>query len=250
VAARAAPDLEHARELRITGAQGGPRALRMLQARMVECRACPRLVKWREEVARVKVRRFAEWTYWARPVPGFGDPDARLILIGLAPAAHGANRTGRMFTGDRSGEFLFAALHRAGFANRPQSVHRDDGLRLNDAFIVAPCRCAPPDNAPLPEELRRCSQWLDGEISLLRNARVLLALGAVGWESSLLHFARRGFAVPRPRPRFAHGAVALVPGAPALLGSYHVSQQNTNTGKLTPRMMDEVLAQARALVQG
>jgi uracil-DNA glycosylase family 4 len=216
---------------------------------MVECRACPRLVAWREEVARTKVKRFASWTYWARPVPGFGDPAARLVIIGLAPAAHGGNRTGRMFTGDRSGDFLYAALYRAGFANQPTSVERGDGLALADAFIVAPCRCAPPGNWPTPDELRRCSVWLDGEMRLLPNVRVLLALGAVGWDAALAHFARRGVAVPRPRPRFAHGAVARIDGAPALVGSYHVSQQNTNTGKLTPRMMDDVLARAKALLR-
>jgi uracil-DNA glycosylase len=235
--------------LRIAGAQGGPRALRDLQRRMVECRACPRLVAWRDEVARTKVKRFASWTYWARPVPGFGDPAARLVIVGLAPAAHGGNRTGRMFTGDRSGDFLYAALYRAGFANQPTSVERGDGLALEDAFIVAPCRCAPPGNWPTPDELRRCSVWLDGEMALLANVQVMLALGAVGWDAALAHFARRGIAVPRPRPRFAHGAVARVGGAPALLGSYHVSQQNTNTGKLTPRMMDEVLARAKELLQ-
>ena len=207
---------------------------------MVECRACPRLVAWREEAARLKVRRFRAETYWARPVPGFGDPQARLALIGLAPAAHGGNRTGRIFTGDRSGDFLYAALYRAGFANQPTSVHRDDGLQLRDAFIVAPCRCAPPANMPQPDELRRCSSWLDGE----------LAVGAVGWDAMLQHFSRRGIAVPRPRPRFGHGAAAYLHGAPVLLGSYHVSQQNTNTGKLTPAMLDSVLAVARDLLDG
>jgi uracil-DNA glycosylase family 4 len=216
---------------------------------MVECRACPRLVAWREEVARIKVKRFEGWTYWARPVPGFGDPAGRLVIVGLAPAANGANRTGRMFTGDRSGDFLFAALHRNGFANQPTSVHRDDGLALQDAFIVAPCRCAPPENWPTPVELRRCSAWLDAELALLRSARVLLALGAVGWDAALAQFVRRGLAVPRPRPRFGHGAVARVEGAPALLGSYHVSQQNTNTGKLTASMLDDVLERARELMR-
>jgi uracil-DNA glycosylase len=216
---------------------------------MVACRACPRLVAWREEVARVKVKRFADWTYWARPVPGFGDPAARLVIVGLAPAAHGGNRTGRMFTGDRSGDFLYASLYRAGFANQPESVRRDDGLALRDAFIVAPCRCAPPANWPTADELRRCSVWLDSEIDLLPNVQVVLALGAVGWDAALAHLGRRGIAVPRPRPRFAHGAVARIDAAPALLGSYHVSQQNTNTGKLTPRMMDEVLERAKELLR-
>jgi uracil-DNA glycosylase family 4 len=247
VAERAAPSGATA-ALSIAGAQGRPRALRALQARLVECRACPRLVAWREEVARTKVRRFASWTYWARPLPGFGDPAARLVLVGLAPAAHGGNRTGRMFTGDRSGDFLYAALHRAGFANQPTSVQRDDGLLLRDAFIVAPCRCAPPENAPRPDELRRCSSWFDSELKLLPNVRVLLALGAVGWDAALQHLARRGLPVPRPRARFGHGAVARIPSAPVLLGSYHVSQQNTNTGKLTPSMLDAVLTRARELL--
>ena len=233
--------------LRIAGAQGGPRGLTELQREMVACRACPRLVAWRELCGQEKVKRFRDWSYWSRPIPGFGDPKARLVLMGLAPAAHGGNRTGRMFTGDRSGDFLYAALHRAGFANQPTSSHVDDGLRLSDAFIVAPCRCAPPENWPEPEELRRCSVWLDGELGFLKKARVLLALGSVGWEAALGHFARRALVLPRPKPRFAHGAVLRLEGAPALLGSYHVSQQNTNTGKLTPAMLDEVLARAKKL---
>ena len=204
---------------------------------------------WREEAARIKVKRFRDWTYWARPLPGFGDPAARLLIVGLAPAAHGGNRTGRMFTGDRSGDFLYAALHRAGFANQPTSLRRNDGLALRGAFITAPCRCAPPANKPLPEELRRCSVWFDREVALLRNVRVVLALGSIGWGSALLHFARRGLAVPRPRPQFGHGAEAAIPGGPVLLGCYHVSQQNTNTGKLTAKMMDRVLEHAKELVR-
>ncbi len=222
--------------------------LEALHREIVECRACPRLVAWREEVARVKVKRFRDWTYWARPLPGFGDPRGRLLIMGLAPAAHGGNRTGRMFTGDRSGDFLYAALHRARFANQPTSVRRDDGLKLSGAFITAPCRCAPPANKPRPDELLRCSAWLDREVALLKNVRVVLALGSIGWAAALLHFARRGLAVPRPRPRFGHGVEARIPGGPALLGCYHVSQQNTNTGKLTPEMIDRVLARARQLI--
>ena len=222
--------------------------LKVLHAALIECRACPRLVTWREEVARVKVRRFREWTYWARPVPGFGDPRGRMLIIGLAPAANGANRTGRMFTGDRSGDFLYAALHRAGFANQPTSVNQDDGLALRDVFITAPCRCAPPANKPLPIELERCSAWLDREVALLPRVRLVLALGAIGWGAALSHFARRGLLVPRPRPQFGHGAVARIPKGPALLGCYHVSQQNTNTGKLTPKMIDAVLQRARELI--
>ena len=222
--------------------------LQSLHEEIIECRACPRLVAWREEAARVKVKRFREWTYWARPVPGFGDPRARLLIVGLAPAANGANRTGRMFTGDRSGDFLYAALHRAGFANQPTSVNRDDGLQLTDVFITAPCRCAPPANKPLPIELERCSAWLDREVALLPRVRVVLALGAIGWGAALSHFARRGLEVPRPRPQFGHGAVARIPNGPALLGCYHVSQQNTNTGKLTPKMIDAVLQRAKELI--
>jgi len=223
--------------------------LRALHRQIVECRACPRLVAWREEVARLKVKRFREWTYWARPLPGFGDPRARLLVVGLAPAAHGGNRTGRMFTGDRSGDFLYAALHRAGFANQPNSVRRDDGLALRGAFITAPCRCAPPGNKPLPDELARCSVWLDREVALLPSVSVVLALGSIGWGAALSHFARRGLAIPRPRPQFGHGAEAKIPGGPVLLGCYHVSQQNTNTGKLTGKMIDAVLARAKELMR-
>jgi uracil-DNA glycosylase len=223
--------------------------LRALHREIVECRACPRLVAWREEVARLKVKRFKDWTYWARPLPGFGDPRARLLILGLAPAAHGGNRTGRMFTGDRSGDFLYAALHRAGFANQPTSVRRDDGLALRGAFITAPCRCAPPANKPLPDELARCSVWLDREVALLPDVSVVLALGSIGWGAALSHFSRLGLAVPRPRPKFGHAAEAMIPGGPVLVGCYHVSQQNTNTGKLTPKMIDAVLARAKALMR-
>jgi uracil-DNA glycosylase family 4 len=223
--------------------------LRELHREIVECRACPRLVAWREEVARLKVKRFKDWTYWARPLPGFGDPRARLLIVGLAPAAHGGNRTGRMFTGDRSGDFLYAALHRAGFASQPTSVRRDDGLALRGAFITAPCRCAPPGNKPLPDELARCSVWLDRELALLPDVSVVLALGSIGWGAALSHFSRRGLAIPRPRPQFGHAAEARIAGGPVLLGCYHVSQQNTNTGKLTAKMIDAVLARAKNLMR-
>jgi len=219
-------------------------ALSTLSARITRCRLCPRLVAWREEVARTKRRAYREETYWGRPVPGFGDPAARIVLVGLAPGAHGANRTGRMFTGDRSGEFLYAALHRAGLASAPRSVTRDDGLALPGAFITAAARCAPPENKPTPDELARCAPFLDAELSLLRHARVFVALGAIGWEAVLAHHARQGRAVPRPRPRFGHGAEWTAPGLPALLGSYHPSQQNTLTGRLTPEMLDAVLRRA------
>ena len=223
--------------------------LRALHREIVDCRACPRLVAWREEVARLKVKRFRDWTYWARPLPGFGDPHAPLLIVGLAPAAHGGNRTGRMFTGDRSGDFLYATLHRAGFANQATSVRRDDGLALRGAFITAPCRCAPPGNKPLPDELAHCSVWLDREVALLPDVSVVLALGSIGWGAALSHFSRRGLAIPRPRPQFGHAAEAKIPGGPVLLGCYHVSQQNTNTGKLTAKMIDAVLARAKVLMR-
>src|SRR5437588_6142035 len=191
-----------------------PRSISNLNARIVACRRCPRLVKHREAVAASPPRRHLGESYWARPLPGFGDPRARLLIVGLAPAANGGNRTGRMFTGDRSGDFLYAALHRAGLANQAVSVHRNDGLKLAGVFITAPCRCAPPENKPLPEELARCSVWMDREVALLPRVSVVLALGSIGWGAALAHLARRGFAVPRPRPQFGHGAEAAVPGGP------------------------------------
>src|SRR5256885_11090896 len=199
--------------VRIAGAQGGPRGLRQLQREMVECRACPRLVAWRELCGREKVKRFRDWTYWSRPIPGFGDPKARLVLMGLAPAAHGGNRTGRMFTGDRSGDFLYAALHRAGFANQPTSVRADDGLRLRDAYIVASVRCAPPANKPTPGEIAACAPFLERELELLKP-KVTLALGAIAWSAILDHHAAMGRAVGKPRPRFGHGATSVIPDAP------------------------------------
>lgn len=240
----------------------GMDGLSELDERITGCRACPRLVDWREEVARTKRAAFADWTYWGRPVPGFGPHDASLLIIGLAPAAHGANRTGRMFTGDRSGEFLFAALHRAGLANQPVAVSRDDGLELRGVRLLAPVRCAPPANKPTPDERHRCSSYLARELELLApTVRVALALGQIGWDALLDALSGQGWAVPRPRPRFAHGAeVELDRAAPAggpphgaplasltVLGSFHVSQQNTFTGRLTPRMLDDVLVRAREL---
>lgn len=222
-------------------------SLRAVEAEVVRCRACPRLVAWRERVAREKRRAYRGEDYWGRPVPGFGDPRAWLLVVGLAPAAHGANRTGRMFTGDASGDFLYAALHRAGMANQPRSRHRGDGLALRGAFVTAACRCAPPQNRPSPEELRRCAPFLDREVGALPGVRVMLCLGAVAWQAALGHLRRRGFRLPRPRPRFHHGAELALPGAPLLLASYHVSRQNTQTGRLTPGMLDRVLARAAAL---
>jgi uracil-DNA glycosylase len=221
-----------------------------LASEIESCRACPRLVRYRERVAREKRAAYRDQTYWGKPVPGFGDPAAWLVIVGLAPGAHGANRTGRMFTGDRSGQFLYAALHRAGIANQPLSISRDDGLRLRGAYITAPCRCAPPDNKPLPIELRRCAHFLDGELDLLTRVRVFLALGAIGWKATLQALERRGESLQRPWPTFGHGARHELADGRLLFGSYHVSQQNTQTGKLTPQMFDDVLASARAARSG
>ncbi len=223
--------------------------LATLEDDIIRCRACPRLVAWREEVAREKRRAYREEVYWGRPVPGFGAPAAPLFVLGLAPGAHGANRTGRMFTGDASGDFLYAALFRAGLASQPTSERRGDGLALRSCFIGAAARCAPPDNAPAPDELARCAGFLDRELEVLRP-RAVLALGAVAWEAALGAFARAGAAVPRPRARFAHGAEVSLAGAPALVGSYHVSRQNTQTGRLTAAMFDAVLRRAMVLAGG
>lgn len=216
-------------------------SLAALEAEIVACRACPRLVAWREEVGRVRRRAYADQEYWARPVPGFGDDDPWLLVVGLAPAAHGANRTGRVFTGDRSGDFLFAALHRAGLASQPGSTAVGDGLRLTGCRVTAAVRCAPPANAPLPEERARCLPYLRRELELCGGARVVLALGAIGWDAVL-----RTLAPPRPWPRFGHGAEAPIGGL-HLIGSYHPSQQNVFTGRLTPAMLDDVLRRAREL---
>ncbi|HWT23459.1 MAG TPA: uracil-DNA glycosylase [Solirubrobacteraceae bacterium] len=207
-----------------------------------DCRRCPRLVAWRETVAAEKRAAFRHETYWGRPVSGFGDPAARILVLGLAPAAHGGNRTGRIFTGDRSGDFLFAALHRAGLANQPTSRSRDDGLALSDCWITAAVRCAPPANKPLPAERDACEPWLRAELALLPSIRVVVCLGAYAWDAAL----REVDPPPRPKPRFGHGAEAAA-GAWTLLGCFHPSQQNTFTGRLTPAMIDAVFARARAL---
>jgi uracil-DNA glycosylase family 4 len=217
-------------------------ALDQLEAQITTCRRCPRLVAWREEVAQVKRAAFAHETYWARPVPGFGDPDASVVVFGLAPAAHGGNRTGRVFTGDRSADFLYAALHRAGFANQALSVARDDGLRLTDAWVTAAVRCAPPANKPTPGERDTCLEWARQELALVPDARVLVCLGQFAWDAAL----RLHAPTPRPKPRFAHGA-EVDTGPWTLLGSYHPSQQNTFTGVLTPAMLDAVLERAKTL---
>jgi uracil-DNA glycosylase len=223
-----------------------------LTARSSVCRACPRLVRWREEVAVTKRRAFAEEPYWGRPVPGWGDPAARVVIVGLAPAAHGGNRTGRIFTGDRSGDWLFAALHRAGLATQPTSVHAGDGLRLVGCRVVAAVRCAPPGNAPNADERDTCAHWLDREIELLLGSmRVVVALGSFAWTAALGALSTNGFARPRPRPTFGHGAEATLgrSSGPAirLLGCYHPSQQNTFTGKLTEAMLDDLLGRAAHL---
>jgi uracil-DNA glycosylase len=216
-------------------------SLARLEAELTACRACPRLVAWREQVARDKRAAFRDEGYWGRPVPGFGDPAARVALVGLAPAAHGANRTGRMFTGDRSGDFLYAALWRTGFANQPTSVGRHDGLALAGAWITAPVRCAPPANKPTPAERDRCRPFLERELALLGDLRVFVALGQFGYQAlcGLLGLARR--------PPFAHGVEAVLPDGRTVVGSYHVSQQNTFTGRLTKPMLDAVLLRARVL---
>ena len=219
----------------------------MLHEDIVACRACPRLVAWREEVSATKRRAYRDCDYWGRPIVGLGDPRATIAIVGLAPGAHGGNRTGRVFTGDRSGDFLFGGLHRAGLANQAASVRRGDGLLLHGVFITLAARCAPPENRPARDELARCAPFLDRELAALKRVRVVLALGAIAWDAALAHFARRGLDVPRPRAPFGHGARVDVAGAPVLLGSFHVSQQNTQTGRLTPSMFDLVLREAKRL---
>jgi uracil-DNA glycosylase family 4 len=220
--------------------------LRELEGEVVGCRRCPRLVAWREEVARFRRAAFASEEYWGRPLPGFGDPDARVLLLGLAPAAHGGNRTGRIFTGDRSGDWLFASLYRTGFANQPTSVSRDDGLRLTGAWVTAAVRCAPPANRPLPSERDNCQPYLVRELALLESVRVIVALGSFGWDAALRALLALGEPRVRPRPKFGHGASAEI-GRFTLLGCFHPSQQNTFTGKLTEPMIDSVFTRAREL---
>jgi uracil-DNA glycosylase family 4 len=217
-----------------------------LDREVVGCRRCPRLVAWREEVGRVRRSAFASEQYWAKPLPGFGDPAARVLVLGLAPAAHGGNRTGRIFTGDRSGDWLFAALWRAGFANQPQSISREDGLCLSGCYVTAAVRCAPPANRPLPAERQNCLPYLIRELTLLGDVRVVVCLGGFAWDVALRALAGLGTPLPRPRPRFAHGA-SLEIDRWTLLGCYHPSQQNTFTGRLTEPMIDQVLALAREL---
>jgi uracil-DNA glycosylase family 4 len=219
--------------------------LTLLEREITNCRKCPRLVAYREEVARTKRRAYRDWTYWGRPVPAFGDPRARLAIIGLAPAAHGANRTGRVFTGDRSGDFLYGQLYRAGFANQPQSKRADDGLVLKDALISAAVRCAPPDNKPLPEEIRNCLPYLERELELV-HPRAILALGGIALNTYLDLLKRHGRIPSRAAYPFSHGASFVLPdGLPRLFAAYHPSQQNTQTGRLTPAMFASVLKKIR-----
>jgi uracil-DNA glycosylase family 4 len=217
----------------------------VIERRVVRCERCPELRAYCADVAATKRRAFADWTYWGRPVPGFGDARARLVIVGLAPAAHGANRTGRMFTGDRSGDFLYAALHRAGLANQAEAVSRDDGLHLRGVYITAPLRCAPPANKPTPAQRERCLPFLVDELRLLRP-RAALCLGAIGWRAAIDALTALGAERPRPLPKFAHAAEHTL-GNTTLLGCYHVSQQNTFTGRLTELMIDKVLDRAKAL---
>ena len=220
---------------------------------VIDCRACPRLVAWREQVATVKRAAFQDETYWARPAPGFGDPRARVLVVGLAPAAHGANRTGRMFTGDRSGDFLFAALHRTGYASQPTSTSADDAMVLTGLRITAPVRCAPPENAPTSAERRTCGSWLGRELELVAP-RVFVVLGGFGWQAMLATLGEQGWQVPSPRPRFGHGVEVRLDGPAGdqvvLLGCFHVSPHNTFTGRLTEPMLDAVLLRARELADG
>lgn len=221
-------------------------SLVLLQECIVTCLLCPRLVEWRERVGRERVRRFADQDYWARPVPSFGDPRARLLVIGLAPAAHGGNRTGRIFTGDRSGDWLFRALHKAGFANQPTSVDRNDGLRLRDCYVTAAVRCAPPQNKPLPLEIAKCRPYLLRELDLLKRVRVIVALGRLAFDVAI---ASAGLQQPvSRRPKFQHGAECRLQHGISLISSFHPSQQNTFTGKLTEPMFDRVFTTARELV--
>jgi uracil-DNA glycosylase family 4 len=224
--------------------------LTAMDAELVDCRRCPRLVEWRERVAVEKRAAFRDETYWGRPVPGFGPADAALLIVGLAPAAHGGNRTGRMFTGDRSGDVLYAALHAVGLANQPTAVSRDDGLRLRGVRVTAPVHCAPPENKPTPTERDTCRRWIDEELRLLTpTLRAVVALGGFGWQALLPALADAGWTIPRPRPKFGHGAHVVLPSRGSghdlhLFGCFHVSQQNTFTGRLTPAMVEAVLADA------
>lgn len=225
--------------------------LEQLNSQIVHCRKCPRLVRWREACAKKPPRRYVGQNYWAKPLPGFGDPQARVLIVGLAPAAHGGNRTGRMFTGDRSGDWLYGALHAAGFANQPNSDHRNDGLKLNDCYITAAVHCAPPLNKPSLAEFNRCRPYLVHELELMRSQLlVVIVLGKIAFDSFLKAFEESGASIPKPRPKFGHGVSARLPSGPLLICSYHPSQQNTFTGKLTRPMFHAVFERARAALLG
>lgn len=216
----------------------------MLNQRIASCTACPRLVTYRQSIAKAKRRQYRDWTYWGRPVPGFGDPDARMYILGLAPAAHGGNRTGRIFTGDRSGDWLYEALYTFGFANQPTSEHRDDGLLLSNCYIGAAVRCAPPDNKPMPDEFERCRTYVKEELRLLRKVMVVVSLGKIAFDHYLKACREVGQVLPSPLPAFGHGQTYRLPSGVTLIGSYHPSQQNTFTGKLTRPMFHAVFAKA------
>lgn len=222
----------------------------MLNAQIVACEACPRLRAYCEVIAREKRRQWRDWTYWGRPVPSFGDENARVLVLGLAPGAHGSNRTGRPFTGDGSGDFMFPVLHEAGFASQPRAQSRDDGMKLTDMWISASVRCAPPGNKPAPDEIRNCAHWLDEEVALLKQMRVVVCLGKIGFDAFVGHLMRTGVLESRGGIAFSHGAEYTLPNGVHLIGTYHPSLQNTNTGKLTRAMFLEIFQRARALMEG
>ncbi len=226
-----------------------PSSLSLLNSELVQCKACPRLVGYREKIGREKRRAYMDCEYWARPVPGFGDPNARVLILGLAPGAHGSNRTGRPFTGDSSGNFMYPVLHRTGFANQPTAKHRDDGLKLTDAYITAAVRCAPPQNKPTPTEIATCARFLDRELDCLKNVRVVVALGRIGFDAYLNFLRRKGLLKSKSQYLFAHGATYNLPDGRILLASYHPSNQNTQTGKLTEAMFTEIFRTARKLLR-
>jgi len=224
--------------------------LQAIQKEVIACRRCPRLVRWREKIAHEKTKRFQDWEYWGKPNPSFGDPHAELLLVGLAPAAHGGNRTGRMFTGDRSGDWLYRALYKFGFANKPESISRDDGLRLRNCYITATCRCAPPLNKLLPSEILNCRPYLLRELIALKNLRLVLGLGKVGFDSAVRAFTHLGWSSFEKFPKFGHGVEYRLTNRVILLGSFHPSQQNTFTGRLTEPMFDRVFRRASKILRG
>jgi uracil-DNA glycosylase family 4 len=227
-----------------------PAWLRVLNREVVACTSCPRLVEYREKIAREKRRAYRDWDYWGKPVPGFGDPEARVVILGLAPGAHGSNRTGRPFTGDASGNFMYPVLYETGFANQPNATDRNDGLKLIDAYITAAVRCAPPDNKPLPSEIAHCAPYLDRELDGLKRVKVIVALGRIGFDAYLNYQKRKGLITTKSLYEFGHGATYTMPNGQTLLASYHPSNQNTNTGKLTRAMFEEIFRKATRLAKG